>query len=88
MVYHLGTHQLILAGAGEGWNLYGARIFFQKFPDKLIERKSGLEVGIFFSENSIALLRVNWYVPYIQESIGMSPPESQLVCPLYPRTKE
>ena len=34
--------------AGEGWNLYGARIFFQKSPDKLMERKSGLEVGIFF----------------------------------------
>ena len=31
-----------------------------------MERKNGVEVGIRFFRNSIALLRVNWYVPYIQ----------------------
>ena len=39
---------------------------FQKFHDKPMERESGLGVGTFFSENSIAGLRVNWCVPYIQ----------------------
>ena len=29
-------------------NLYGARIFFQKFLHKPMERESGLRVGIFF----------------------------------------
>ena len=29
-------------------------------------RKNGLEVEIFFPENSIALLRVNWYFPYFK----------------------
>ena len=39
---------------------------FQKFLDKLMVRKNGLGVGIFFPENSIALLRVNWYFSYLQ----------------------
>ena len=51
-----------------GWNLYEARIYFQKFLDKPMERESRLGVRIFsmFLENSIALLKVNWCVPYIQ----------------------
>ena len=29
-------------------------------------RKNGSEVEIFFPENSIAFLRVNWYLPHFQ----------------------
>ena len=39
---------------------------FQKFLDKLMVRKNGSKVEIFFPENSVAFLRVNWYFPHFQ----------------------
>ena len=68
MVYHLPTHQLIpTGGGGGGIEFIWSENIFQKFLDKLMVRKNDLEVGIFFPENSIALLRVNWYFAYFQE---------------------
>ena len=64
MVYHLPTHQLILTVGGIEFKW--SDNIFQKFLDKRMVRKNGLEVGIFFPEISIALLRVNWYFPYFQ----------------------
>ena len=63
MVYHLMTHQLILTVGGEGGGIefIWSENIFQKFLDKLMVRKNGSEVEIFFPENSIAFLRVNSY---------------------------
>ena len=56
---------------GGGWGGGGIEFIwseniFQKFIDKLMVRKNGLEVVIFFPENSIALQRVNWYFSCFQ----------------------
>ena len=60
MVYHLPTHQLILTvGGGGGIELIWSENIFQKFLDKLMVRKNGSEVEIFFPENSMAFLRIN-----------------------------
>ena len=63
MVYHLPTHQLILTvgggGGGGSIEFIWSENIFQKFLDKLMVRKNGLEVGMFFPENPIAFLRVN-----------------------------
>ena len=64
MAYHLTTHQLILTVGGIEF-IWSENIF-QKFLDKLIVTKNGSEVEIFFPENSIAFLRVNWYFPQFQ----------------------
>ena len=53
-------------GGRGGIELIWSENILQKFLDKLMVRKNGLDVGIFFPENSIALLRVNWYFPYFQ----------------------
>ena len=54
MVYHLATHQLILAGGvggggrGRVMEFIWSENIFQKFLDKAIEKKIGLEMRIFF----------------------------------------
>ena len=50
MVYHLPTHQLILTVGEGGYRQFiWSENIFQKFLDKLMVRKNGLEVEIFFS---------------------------------------
>ena len=70
MVYHLPTHQLILTvgeeGRGGGIEFIWSENMFQKFLDKLMVRKNGSKVEIFFPENSVAFLRVNWYFSHFQ----------------------
>ena len=41
----------------------GREYFFQKFLNKPVQMESGFGGRKYFFENSIALLRINWFVP-------------------------
>ena len=55
---------ILTVGGGGGIKFIWSENIFQKFLDKTYGKEEWFGSGNIFPENSIALLRINWYFPY------------------------